>query len=92
MEHYDWYHKEKEALFLIRASEAKRLDRNGTPIGKAIGRKHKIAFRDQVLQNEGLATIHHVESYKKYNVINKNDGEHNRGGTGIAVKMKNANC
>lgn len=90
MEHFDWYHKEREVLFLQRASEARRLDRNGTPIGKAIGRRHKIAFRDQVMEEQGLETVHHVESYKMYNVISKGDGKTR--GIEVSLRMKNAHC
>jgi len=44
--HYDWYLKEKEALKKQRENDVKRWDRSGAPIGRAIGRKHHISFKD----------------------------------------------
>ncbi|TNV80999.1 hypothetical protein FGO68_gene9491 [Halteria grandinella] len=77
--HFDWYHKERQALYEQRASEAKRRDLQGVPIAKAIGKRHKIVFRDQVVVEEGdcqkklgLEIVHLVENYKEFNVMEKN--------------------
>jgi hypothetical protein len=44
----------------------------GEPIGKAIGGCHHISFRDDVMPSKKLAFVHVVESYKEYNIIDKN--------------------
>jgi hypothetical protein len=44
--HFDWYHREKQALYDKRAQNVRRFDRNGKPIAKQIGKTHKITFPD----------------------------------------------
>ena len=62
----------------MRASETKRRDILGVPIAKALGKRHKIVFRDQIMIEEGseqkklgLEIVHVVENYKEFNVMEK---------------------
>ena len=67
--HFEWYHKEREALLLMRSAEATRTDREGRPIAKQIGSQHKVTFRDLVNKGENIKTVYIVESYKEYNKL-----------------------
>ena len=50
-----------------------RKDRFGNEI--RIGKKkHSISFRDQVEKGSNLAEIIEVESYKRYNLLDENEG------------------
>lgn len=51
-----------------------RRDRFGNWI-KFGSKHHRIVFRDQVDRGNGVADIHEVESYKKYNVMNDLDDD-----------------
>lgn len=69
--HFDWYHKEKEALERNRRLSSSRVDRTGKPIAKDIGKQHKICFKDEVSKSQSLQTVYIVENYKDFNVRDK---------------------
>ncbi len=56
-----------------RQGEVKRWDRSGKPIGKKLGKSHKVSFKDEVTLQR-IEEVIQVESYKEYNVIKKEGG------------------